>query len=378
MKTPDEVVSFLRRKFTARRGEWLAEGNADAWPLVIPLGIPTEKEALLQTGALRAWITQWKAWKGPGQVIWVERKWPSLGTQSLPEKISFQNELEIIETIGETENWLRAKERYDTFVALWPDLKDTCAHLYREFVLYSDANIKRIIKTLKWFIDNPDINIYPRQLPVPGLDSKWFEKHQWLIDNLHSAITGNEITTLRKPPQMVRFRLLHHTMMYQFHGLSDISAPFEELAKLALPVERVFIVENEQTFLSFTEMPGAIVFWGHGYSVNICAGIPWLRDVPCYYWGDIDTHGFAILNRARSHLPQLQSILMDSSTLLKHRDYWVNEPQQSTADELPLLTSAEREVYSGLKQQRWGQNVRLEQERIEWGYAWDAIEMKRL
>jgi len=36
---------------------------------------------------------------------------------------------------------------------------------------------------------------------------------------------------------------------------------------------------------------------------------------------------------------------------------------------LPMLGAAEQEVYRGLKEQRWGVNVRLEQERIAWSYA---------
>ncbi|NOR71388.1 MAG: hypothetical protein GQ532_17115, partial [Methylomarinum sp.] len=33
------------------------------------------------------------------------------------------------------------------------------------------------------------------------------------------------------------------------------------------------------------------------------------------YWGDLDTHGFAILSRLRHYYPQVKSILMDEKTL---------------------------------------------------------------
>jgi hypothetical protein len=57
---------------------------------------------------------------------------------------------------------------------------------------------------------------------------------------------------------------------------------------------------------------------------------------------------------------------MDESTLLRYRDLWVTEKDQCSSPYLPLLTDSEREVYRGLKEQRWGTNVRLEQERIAW------------
>lgn len=90
-------------------------------------------------------------------------------------------------------------------------------------------------------------------------------------------------------------------------------------------------------------------------------------------WGDLDTHGFAILHRARSYLPTLKSVLMDEDTLLSHKALWVDEKEQHPAAEWALLTAAEQVVYQGLKQQRWGQNVRLEQERIAWDIAWNTL-----
>ena len=89
----------------------------------------------------------------------------------------------------------------------------------------------------------------------------------------------------------------------------------------------------------------------------------------CLYWGDIDTFGFEILNRARSVLPHLRSVLMDAGTLLDHRSLCVHETAQVSASELPLLTREEHEVFDGLRGDRWGERLRLEQERIPWPTA---------
>jgi hypothetical protein len=37
------------------------------------------------------------------------------------------------------------------------------------------------------------------------------------------------------------------------------------------------------------------------------------------------------------------------------------------------LTAEERAVYEGLRDHRWGANVRLKQERIAWAEAWEGI-----
>lgn len=81
----------------------------------------------------------------------------------------------------------------------------------------------------------------------------------------------------------------------------------------------------------------------------------------------------AILHNARAHLPHLESLLMDVQPLLDHRSLWGDEGRQYFAAVLPRLTESEHAVYQGLKQQQWGTNVRLEQERIAWDYVWPQI-----
>ncbi len=120
------------------------------------------------------------------------------------------------------------------------------------------------------------------------------------------------------------------------------------------------------------DLPGSVCFMARGYAVEAFAEIPWLRTRPCHYWGDLDTHGFAILNRLRHHLPDVRSLLMDQETLLAHQPLWQQE-DKPTQTLLDRLDAAEQDVYQGLMSNRWGDRVRLEQERIQWRYAWPRI-----
>lgn len=83
-----------------------------------------------------------------------------------------------------------------------------------------------------------------------------------------------------------------------------------------------------------------------------------------FYWGDIDTHGLAILSSARVHFPQLNSILMDKATLMAHKHFWSTEPRQHLAQDLNNLDADESALFSDLKAQVAGNNVRIEQEFI--------------
>jgi hypothetical protein len=64
---------------------------------------------------------------------------------------------------------------------------------------------------------------------------------------------------------------------------------------------------------------------------------------------------------------------MDKPTLLRHRELWGSEPSQFSGSDLNQLTADEQTVYAGLRTQTWGHNVRLEQERIAWPVAMDAL-----
>jgi len=110
------------------------------------------------------------------------------------------------------------------------------------------------------------------------------------------------------------------------------------------------------------------VLWGKGYDADQPASLEWLADVPVLYWGDLDTHGFGILNRVRAWLPHAESVLMDRETLLAHRDRWESESTATNAA-LSRLNAGEEALYDDLVTDRLGPSVRLEQERIDWDWA---------
>jgi hypothetical protein len=106
-----------------------------------------------------------------------------------------------------------------------------------------------------------------------------------------------------------------------------------------------------------------MVIFGAGYGFDLLAGARWLHGCSICYWGDIDTHGFAILDQLRGHFPTTASFLMDRDILLAHRLHWGTEEQPERRD-LVRLTSEEAALYDDLRCNRLGNRVRLEQERI--------------
>ena len=161
----------------------------------------------------------------------------------------------------------------------------------------------------------------------------------------------------------MRLRLLCPTLRAQVGGLDDIEAPITALAQLPIQPERALIVENLETGLALPDIAGCVAIMRLGYAASWISELPWLSDVAAVYWGDLDSHGFAILHRARVALPQIVSTLMDSATLQRFAHLCVAEPEPHPAKSFEHLNLAENATLQSLAQRR------LEQERLPWAYV---------
>ena len=81
---------------------------------------------------------------------------------------------------------------------------------------------------------------------------------------------------------------------------NDLSVTTETFARLDPGITRVFITENEINFLAFPRVADSLVIFGAGYGFEMLDAARWLQERTLHYWGDIDTHGFAILDQLRA------------------------------------------------------------------------------
>lgn len=375
---PEGVQRLLLKRFRHQCQSWL-QGNETTWPQSVPLGIPTENQALGRVAEVRRWQESWQQWRSGGEVWWTERRWTSLGRQRLPERLILDSPEELADVIDMKEQWLLATRRFQALTTLWPQLAEGLDLSFDVLSSWSEPEFQHLVQVVDWLATHQGSDLYIRQVPIPGTDSKWLETRKKLITRWLACIRGQssnidlyQLTGIRRLPHTLRVMFLDSDLRKTYGGLHDIQVPVSELAALQVPVRTVFIVENLQTGLAFSDLAGSLVFMKQGYAVDAFGELPWLKDVDCFYWGDIDTHGFAILDRLRHYLPHARSLLMDRQTLLHHRDYWSIEPQTSNA-QLTKLTTEEQYLFDELKQGRYGSCVRLEQERIGWDYAWEQI-----
>jgi hypothetical protein len=315
---------------------------------------------------------------------WREVNHRLLGRNRVPARVVVPGESEALELIGKADDAARFRSLAAATLEKLPELGAWLAHRPVTALQYA-ADWERILAVLVWFREHPRCGLYLRQLDIAGVDTKFIEGHKPLLAELLDIVLAPEALGdagaagprnfearygLASKPSQVRFRILDRRLAIQ--GLTDLAVPAQEFASLDLPVERVFITENEINGLAFPSVPDSLAIFGLGYGLDRLYEVRWLHRRALHYWGDIDTYGFHILDRLRALFPAAQSFLMDRETLLEHGALWVRESNPYDG-ELLRLTSAERALYDDLRCDRLGEHVRLEQERIPYGWVQRAL-----
>lgn len=364
------------------RGDLLREALAGAsrFPLRLSLKLPGSTDITNRFDAVRAWSGALSTVPHV-RLEWQETRHRVQGTQRLPGGAW-------VDTVDDALLWLGKRREWERFVQLaattrrdvpallpWLDKRPLQA-------LELAQQWPRLLAVVRWFRAHPRAGIYLRQIDLPGVHTKFIEAHRAVLAELldlalppeavDSAKTGvgqfaGRYGLLDKPAR-IRLRVLDPRLVV-LPGITcpDMALDADSFSRLQLPVRRVFVTENEINFLAFPPVPGAIVIFGAGYGWDALARSRWLNDCTMFYWGDIDTHGFAILHQLRGQFAHVVSFLMDRETLLAHAAVWGEEDKPSVAD-LPRLTPAERDVYDDLRDNRIRKGLRLEQEQI--GFGW--------
>lgn len=361
-------------------------GAQPLFPLRLRLAGPSSTELSSRFDDVRVWIAELRALEPRYRFVWREFRHRVLGSNTLPEEVWLDTPDQALSVLG------KQKEGRQ-FVALVQQVRERHPELLRwlarnplRALALADA-WSRLLDVVDWMQAHARPGCYLRQVDIAGVDSKFIEAHravltEWLdlalpAESIDASATGSAQFCRRygfkDKPLRIRFRVLDASAALQPAGTDqDIGLTQAGFGQLTLPISRVFVTENEVNFLAFPPMPGSMVVFGSGYGFEVLATAPWLQHCSVYYWGDIDTHGFAILDQLRAHLPHVQSLLMDRATLLAHAAHWGDEPQPSLRD-LPRLTVEESALFDELRDNRLRAGLRLEQERIGFGWVQQAL-----
>ncbi|MEX0600484.1 MAG: Wadjet anti-phage system protein JetD domain-containing protein [Rhodothermales bacterium] len=390
--TPEQLAEQVQAHWNRGRILTARVTGQCIFPLELRLRRPAPRDIANRFGAVMDWVKEVNEGSREVQGAGYELRWTEVrnrvqGSNRLPVGAIIPTEADALRLIRRSADAERFRVLADRTLTRFPVLREWLAR--RPITaLEHEADWMKILAVLEWLVAHPRPRVYLRQLDIPGVDTKFIEARRGLLSELLDLILPKAAVErsatgargflrrygFREEPPLVRFRVLDPRL--RLRGLEDLSVPADEFGGLKLPVKQVFITENRVNGLAFPEQPDSIVVFGLGYGLDGLAQVRWLSDVDIHYWGDIDTHGFGILNRLRAFLPRAQSFLMDRATLMSHRELWGQEPAEKRFQGDPTnLTSEELTLFEELRQDRLGERIRLEQERVGFEYVEQRLGM---
>jgi len=381
--TPADLHARVLREW--QRGRLLSAsltGEPSCYPWRLPLKGPDGIELAVRFDEVRQWIRALSEGAKPDsgcgyRLEFQEIKHRQLGRNQVPVAAWLDSEADALALIGKRREAARFHELAGRIIQAFPRLSAWVVRRPMR-VLQHATDWPHLLGVLAWITAHPRSNVYLRQIDVPDVHSKFIERQRALLGELlelilpadaidataQGGVAGFEQRYgFRNKPALIRFRMLDGTLQ----GLTDLTVPADEFARLSLTAGQVFITENEINFLAFPRHRDSMVIFGAGYGFEPLAAARWLGEREIFYWGDLDTHGFAILDQLRGHFPHARALLMDRATLMAHRPLWGQE-DNPTRRELRRLHPDEACLYDELRQDRIAPALRLEQERI--AYSW--------
>jgi len=360
-----------------------------SFPIRLNLRTPTTKQIGERFDDVRRWITELRSLSHI-RLEMREIRHPTLGRNQLPSQVWVDSAADAFAFIRKTKEAERLTEivsfTKETESSLIPFLSKRPLHALE---LANDWT--KLLAVVGWVKKNPRPDIYLRQVDIEGVHSKFIEVHRGVLAELLDLALPEEAIHMeakgvskfsarygfREKPLSVRFRFLdsRHSI-FPGEGNQDITVDSQTFSQLDAGVRHVYITENEVNFLCFPDMEDAMVIFGSGYGFDALASAKWLNRCRIQYWGDIDTHGFAILDQLRSVFAHTESLLMDRATLLEFKALWGEESRPQQRD-LNRLNEQERLLYDDLRYNRIAERLRLEQERIGFEYVKRTLKMAR-
>ncbi len=373
------------------RGELLASlvTGEPIFPKRLALRSPTSAEMAERFDAVRAWIAALRLMPHC-RVQMREFRHRVFGANAVPQEVWLDSVDDALALIGKQRDVARFAALIELTRRRQPRLLDWLARRPLR-ALELAAEWGRLLDIVAWLEKHPRPGVYLRQVDIPGVHSKFIEAHRGVLVELLDSILPHENIDpaaagtgqfarrygFRDKPLRIRLRMFDpEYALLPDAPIQDITLDAESFARLKPDVERVFITENEVNFLAFPLLRDSLILFGAGYGFEMLRKAEWLARRPIHYWGDIDTHGFAILDQLRSQFGHVESFLMDRATLLAFEPQWGEEEKQTLRD-LPRLNSDEKALFDALRDNQIRKNLRLEQERIGFGWVESALSALR-
>jgi hypothetical protein len=380
VKTPDEITSDIERRLKSTWNTHLEPVAQPSWPYTFPLGAPAKADLEREFTRYREESLTLRAWAAQRDLKLTDTARLVMGTtQRIPTHVTVIDVEAAARLCGPVWTTRLARGRARLAILRAHGFAGELTRVVRDVDGYRDLDFALLCSTAAWFRQHgPSVRgLTPRQVPVPGLQAKWLNSRHGLI----ATLADLHDLGLR-PPHPARIHFTYLDPDYRASGGRwHDSASVGDAMLPAYDPRIVIITENKDTAVGFPPVPGGISVEGAGTGGSTPAAIDWLHDCPeTVYWGDMDADGLTILNQYREAGLEVASILMDIPTYDTYSEFGTNLDAKgnpikvSTRRTLAKLTDYERALYEQLTDPAWTGYRRIEQERIPFVVALQALQ----
>lgn len=378
MKSPQQLAQVLARYW--QRNDWRTTHllpPSEGWPLRLSIGLPDSQTFLEQPALLREHLQQWQAVtdSGIGEVEWTQRRFRAASEPvHMPAHWVIHRPSQYLQAIRQFGGRAQAHivQEYQVLQAVLAQVDPALHHvLVRRLALWRETPLQAIITAARMAMElGPQCAQGKplRALALQGNDSKFFERHGALLrllldERFDGAASREGLTAFLGACDDADHWLLVLPLQPDLLPFPRLRLSTRELQHMALPGQRLLLVENEQCAHHLPRtLPGTVAVLGSGLDLEWLSAT-WLQQRQVGYWGDIDSWGLKMLATARRHLPHLHALMMDRHSFEAHAQHAVPEPVSTTLDtHWHDLLPHEQELAQWLGQQGCG---RLEQEFLQ-------------
>lgn len=372
MKTVDEVQRLIAERIEKHWADSILaeiQGQDDPrWPWGVNLTSLNGQMLNERWSEVWRWIVDWNTWADVNRCpLTTSNRRVGAARRAIPSRISIPDINTAAAATGSgwpqclTVARERARILHKEFsYTLTPGLLRLACDL-------SDVDFDLAGAAAAWFHQHDATGLTARQVPIAGLHAKWLDRNTRVV----SGLSGRKELGLVTRPSRIHFSYLDGPWIRQGNRRRDSIALDDTSQSPGYQPQAILITENKDSALFFPEVEGGIVIEGNGDAVIRLAQIPWIRACPIiFYWGDLDAHGFAILDRLRSAGIAAESLLMDEATLHRYAPYASptyadgSPLPQGTPSPTPSLSEGERTLLERITDPAWNGPRRIEQERI--------------
>ena len=329
MRGPEHVLQKAQTRYRSKWRDVLLGTDSGAY--AVALDPPSTSVITARAADVSAWLIGWRQWAAEHAEVTLRDKKirTKFGDQPIYTHLDIPDAHALASLNADTAaHWQRARDRWDQLSRHRPG--QAVLPWLARIVDLDDYDFTTLLAATLWFRANPRSGLTVRSVPVPGMHTKWLARHRGMVlaclgtptDPSEAAEAPEDLDPadipagdldmlgLRPLPREISIVIADPVLRATVGGLRQITAPVDELAGLQIHPNTVLIVENKEPALTWRDTTGLVVIHSLGNHLDVLSRLPWIRHDSCWYWGDLDRHGFTLLSRARTMIPQLESLLM--------------------------------------------------------------------